>query len=166
MWIRVAVLSVCVLVAGACSGAGSSANPPDGDGEGEGAGDGGGAGTGPRSVDDAGAIAAHEQVGTELPTELIAELRQQGDDANGRLLTLAPGFVATAACSDCGAPSYLRFIAVRCEDPHHCEVLTEQCEGKVSREASVYVVEFRAVEGADEEGAELCAGYSGSFEPT
>jgi hypothetical protein len=124
------------------------------------------AGGGARSVDDVGVIPAHEQVGTELPVELVAELRQQGDDVHGRLLTLAPSFVATAACSDCGAPSYLRFIAVRCVDPHHCEVLTEQCEGKVSREASVFVIELHAVEGAVDAGAALCAGYSGAFEPT
>ncbi|WP_106094564.1 hypothetical protein [Enhygromyxa salina] len=161
MRIRVALLGLVVLAGGAC-GAGSpssSATPP------EPPHDGSTGATGPRSVHDAGAIAAHEHVGTELPQELIAELRQQGDDANGRLLTLAPGFVATAACSDCGAPSYLRFVAVRCVDPHHCEVLTEQCEGKVSREASVYTIDFRAVEGGADGGTEACAGYSGTFEP-
>lgn len=110
-----------------------------------------------------GAIPAHAQVGTELPEELVAELRLEGDDIDGRLLTLAPSFIATAACSDCGAPSYLRFMAVRCADPHHCEVLTEQCEGMVSRDADTYVIEFRAVEGGVEGGAELCAGYSGVF---
>lgn len=99
-------------------------------------------------------------VGKALPPELIAELRRQGDDANGRLLTLAEGFVATAECSDCGAPSYLWFLAVRCQDTRHCEVLTEQCEGAISREDETFQIEFRPVEGTP---AEVCAGYSGTF---
>jgi hypothetical protein len=99
-------------------------------------------------------------VGKELPPELVAELRLQGADANGRLLTLASGFVATVECSDCGAPSYLWFLAVRCADTRHCVVLTEQCEGKISREDETFVLELRPVEGA---AAEVCAGYSGTF---
>lgn len=99
----------------------------------------------------------------ELPPELIAELRLQGADTNGRLLTLAPGFIATAECSDCGAPSYLWFLAVRCADTRHCEVLTEQCEGNISREDQTFVVELRPIEGGT---PEVCAGYSGTFEPT
>jgi hypothetical protein len=99
-------------------------------------------------------------VGKELPPELVAELRLEGADANGRLLTLAPGFVATAECSDCGAPSYLWFLAVRCADTRHCEVLTEQCEGEISRDTDTFVVAFRPVEGG---AAEVCAGYSGTF---
>ena len=106
----------------------------------------------------------HTIVGRELPGELVAELRLRGDDADGRLLTLAPGFVATAACSDCGAPSYLRFLAVRCADPLHCEVLTEQCEGSIERDAKLYELEFRAVEGAPEEDTVSCTDYSGTFE--
>ncbi|MFO7565237.1 MAG: hypothetical protein R6X02_21515 [Enhygromyxa sp.] len=106
-----------------------------------------------------GAIAT---AGKQLPPELIAELRLQGADANGRLLTLAPGFVATAECSDCGAPSYLWFLAVRCADTRHCEVLTEQCEGAISRDEQSFVLEFHPVEGGS---PELCAGYSGTFEP-
>ena len=111
--------------------------------------------------DGEGSVAAIE-MSKELPAELLAELRLQGDDGDGRLLTLAPGFIATAACSDCGAPSYLWFLAVRCADGRHCEVLTEQCEGKISRDAEIYVLEFRPVE--DDADPELCAGYSGTFE--
>lgn len=98
----------------------------------------------------------------ELPPELVAELRLQGADADGRLLTLGPSFMATAACSDCGAPSYSWFLAVRCTDTRHCEVLTEQCEGRIGREEQTFVLEFRPVGGAP---AEDCAGYSGMFEP-
>jgi hypothetical protein len=159
MRVHVALLVICSL-AGACAGAGSSTNH-SGDGATE-----AGAGSGVRPDHEAGAIAAPGQVGTELPEELVAELHRQGDDADGRLLTLAPGFIATAACSDCGAPSYLWFMAVRCVDPHHCEVLTEQCEGKISRDADIYMIEFRAVEGGDDANTELCAGYSGSFRGT
>ena len=106
----------------------------------------------------------HTILGRELPGELVAELRLRGDDSNGRLLTLAPGFVATAACSDCGAPNYLRFLAVRCADPLHCEVLTEQCEGSIEREAKLYELEFRAVEGGPAEDGVSCTDYSGTFE--
>lgn len=139
------------LVLGACAGA--DANDPDEPS------------TDPSPAvaepDGDGAIGAIE-IRRELPVELIAELRLQGDDADGRLLTLAPGFIATAECSDCGAPTYLWFLAVRCADGRHCEVLTEQCEGKISREAETYVLEFRPVEGVA--APELCAGYSGTFE--
>ncbi len=100
-------------------------------------------------------------VGNELPPELVADLRMQGSDADGRLLTLASGFIATAECSDCGAPNYLWFLAVRCADSRHCEVLTEQCEGNISREDESYTIEFRPVEGAP---GEVCASYSGTFE--
>lgn len=158
----VALAHVCVLAAAACTGASASTESPDdaasegaaGEGEGEGEGEGAGAG--------AGAIGEGESVGKELPTELVAELRMQGAGTDGRLLTLAPGFMATAACSDCGAPTYLWFLAVRCVDPRHCAVLTEQCEGQIRRDASTYVLEFSAVE--DSAGAEICAGYSGTFE--
>ncbi|HLT39885.1 MAG TPA: hypothetical protein VK034_26575, partial [Enhygromyxa sp.] len=85
----------------------------------------------------------------------------QGADEDGRLLTLASGFVATAECSDCGAPSYLWFLAVRCADTRHCEVLTEQCEGTISRDDDSFQIEFRPIEGGT---AEVCAGYSGTFE--
>jgi hypothetical protein len=105
---------------------------------------------------------------TELPSELLAELRLRGSGADGRLLTLAPSFIATAECSDCGAPSYLRFLAVRCSDSRHCEILSEQCEGAIRREGETFEVELRPVNeeaaGAAGEGAELCAGYSGTFE--
>ena len=101
----------------------------------------------------------------ELPPELIAELRLRGDSSDGRLVTLAAGFIATAACSDCGAPSYLWFLAVRCADPRHCDVLTEQCEGKITREDdSVFELDFRAVEGGPGDSAAVCAGYTGTFE--
>jgi hypothetical protein len=99
-------------------------------------------------------------LGKELPPELVAELRLRDDDANGRLLTLAAGFVATVECSDCGAPSYLWFLAVRCADTRHCEILTEQCEGSISREDETFVLEFRPVEGGT---ADVCASYSGTF---
>lgn len=105
-------------------------------------------------------VVAGGTVGKELPPELVAELRLEGADANGRLLTLASGFVATAECSDCGAPSYLWFLAVRCADTRNCEVLTEQCEGAISREDETFVIDFRPIEGAD---PQICAGYSGTF---
>jgi len=100
-------------------------------------------------------------IANELPVELVADLRLQGADADGRLLTLAPSFIATAECSDCGAPTYLRVLAVRCTDAHHCEVLTQQCEGTISRELDTYLVALAPVE---DTGAEICAGYSGTFE--
>jgi hypothetical protein len=109
---------------------------------------------------DGGAISG-ASISSELPVELVADLRLQGADADGRLLTLAPSFIATAECSDCGAPSYLRVLAVRCTDAHHCEVLTEQCEGTISREHDTYLVALTPVE---DTGAEICAGYSGTFE--
>jgi hypothetical protein len=99
--------------------------------------------------------------GKELPPELVGELRLQGADANGRLLTLAAGFIATAECSDCGAPSYLRFLAVRCEDTRHCEILTDQCEGEISREDRIFTIALEPVEAS---AAEACAGYSGVFD--
>lgn len=99
-------------------------------------------------------------LGKQLPPELVAELRLRDDDANGRLLTLASGFMATAECSDCGAPSYLWFLAVRCADTRHCEILTEQCEGEIRREDETFVLEFRPVEGVT---PDACAGYSGTF---
>lgn len=118
------------------------------------------------SEGDAEASAAEEGtnaiVGRELPGELVAELRLQGADENGRLMTLAPSFVATAECSDCGAPSYLRILAVRCADEYHCDVLTEACEGSIAREGDVYELEFHVVEAP--EGEDPCAGYSGTFE--
>jgi hypothetical protein len=102
---------------------------------------------------------------TELPAELTGDLRLQGAAADGRLLTLAPGFIATAECSECGAPSYLQFLAVRCSDSFHCEILTEQCEGLIRREGETFEVALRPVEGAGAgEGADPCAGYSGTFE--
>jgi hypothetical protein len=110
------------------------------------------------------AIVGSTELGTQLPAELIAELRRQGDDADGRLLTLAPGFIATAACSDCGAPSYLWFVAVRCSDERHCEVLTEVCSGKIGREADTFALEFQAVDGAAADATQICAGYTGTFE--
>ncbi len=106
-------------------------------------------------------VAGPEPLAKQLPPELVAELREQGSDLDGRLLTLASGFIATAACSDCGAPSYLWLLAVRCADPRHCEILTEQCEGTIARELDVFVVELRPVEGG---AAEVCAGYTGRFE--
>jgi hypothetical protein len=105
-------------------------------------------------------VVAGGTAGKELPGELVADLRLQGADADGRLVTLATGFMATAACSDCGAPSYLWFMAVRCADTHHCKVLTEQCEGEISREEQTFVLEFRPVAGGT---AEVCDGYSGTF---
>jgi hypothetical protein len=100
---------------------------------------------------------------TQLPEQLVAELHLQGDDADGRLVTLASGFIATAACSDCGAPSYLWFVAVRCSDERHCEVLTEVCSGKIQREAETFTLEFQAVDGAPAGATEICAGYTGTF---
>jgi hypothetical protein len=109
-------------------------------------------------------VVGTSQLDTQLPAELIAELRRQGDDADGRLLTLGPGFIATAACSDCGAPSYLWFVAVRCSDERHCEVLTEVCSGKIGREANTFALEFQPVDGAAAEASQICAGYTGTFE--
>jgi hypothetical protein len=109
------------------------------------------------------ALVGSTKLDTQLPEALIAELHLQGDDADGRLVTLAPGFIATAACSDCGAPSYLWFVAVRCSDGRHCEVLTEVCSGKIGREAETFTLEFQAVDGAPAGATEICAGYTGTF---
>ncbi|NVB43198.1 hypothetical protein G6O69_35570 [Pseudenhygromyxa sp. WMMC2535] len=98
-----------------------------------------------------------------LPTPLWGTLRLRGDDDDGRLLTVAQHFIATAACSDCGAPSYLRFLAVRCTDDTHCEVLTETCEGSILRgEDQAVVVAMQPVD--EGVGAEVCAAYSGTFD--
>ena len=115
-------------------------------------------------ADSDGTVVGSTHVDTQLPESLLAELRLAGSDANGRLVTLAPGFIATAACSDCGAPSYLWFVAVRCVDEHHCEVLTEVCSGTIGREADTFALEFHAVEGAAADASEICAGYTGTFE--
>lgn len=109
------------------------------------------------------ALVGSTKLDTELPEALLAELRLQGADADGRLVTLAPGFIATAACSDCGAPSYLWFVAVRCSDERHCEVLTEVCSGTIAREDETFTLAFEAVDGAPAGASEICAGYSGTF---
>lgn len=119
------------------------------------------------SADDGGsddAVVGSTELDTQLPAELVAELRLAGSDADGRLVTLAPGFIATAACSDCGAPSYSWFVAVRCSDERHCEVLTDVCSGTIGREADSFALEFTAVEGAAAGASEICAGYTGTFE--
>jgi hypothetical protein len=109
------------------------------------------------------ALVGSSNLDTQLPEALVGELHLQGDDADGRLVTLAPGFIATAACSDCGAPSYLWFVAVRCSDDRHCEVLTESCSGKIGREADTFTLEFQSVDGAPADASEICAGYTGTF---
>lgn len=100
----------------------------------------------------------------ELPAAVSGELRERGSDADGRLLTLSSVFIAVAACSDCGAPSYQRVVAISCADEHHCELLTEGCQGTVARESrgglEVVAVELRAVDGDTAD----CAAYSGLFE--
>ena len=148
-------LAVCALATLGCKpGATDETNPPESTGSG--------------AVVEADGAASEGNptaiVGRELPGELVAELRLQGDDENGRLMTLAPSFVATAECSDCGAPSYLRIMAVRCVDEYHCEILTEQCEGSIAREANIYELEFHPVEDVSPEGEDPCTGYSGTFE--
>ncbi|MFV8755524.1 hypothetical protein ACNOYE_33665 [Nannocystaceae bacterium ST9] len=99
-------------------------------------------------------------VGRELPAALLGELR----DAEGRIIVLAPGFVAASACVDCGAPTYLMFLAVRCKGERECEVLTEACEGSIVSESlgegSQFTLAFAPVEGTD---TTVCAGYSGTF---
>lgn len=148
-------LFVCALTLGACTKANQPASSEPGSEQ---------ATPSDASVTDepaSGDIAGSGPVGKELPPELVGDLRLQGSDADGRLLTLASGFIATAECSDCGAPNYLWFLAVRCADTRHCEILTEQCEGKVSREDQTFVLDLRPVEGGS---PELCAGYSGTFE--
>ena len=122
-------------------------------------------------------IAGAGPILTELPNELVAELRLAGTGtgtgADGRLLTLAAGFIATVECSDCGAPTYQWFLAVRCADDRHCEVLTAECEGVIRRDdADRFVVDLHPIEGtaegagaSDEAGAAAaCAGYTGTFE--
>lgn len=109
------------------------------------------------------AVVGSTKLDTQLPESLVAELHLQGADADGRLVTLAPGFIATAACSDCGAPSYLWFVAVRCSDEQHCEVLTEVCSGTIGREADTFTLAFEAVDGAPAQSGEICAGYTGTF---
>lgn len=166
---RASILLSCLLSVSACRERGAA--EPEAPGEG-GAGEGGagegsageeGAGEEPASAEGEVVESSGATVRAEIPAALTGDLRQQGADADGRLLTLAPGFIAAVACSDCGAPTYLRFVAVRCTDDLHCEVLTEQCEGAVSRgEDEVVTVELEAVEGV--EAPELCEGYSGSFE--
>jgi hypothetical protein len=97
-----------------------------------------------------------EYVGRELPASLNGELR----DAEGRIIVLAPGFVAASACVDCGAPTYLWFLAVRCKAEADCEVLTESCEGSIVGSGLEFTLAFAAIEGAD---PKVCAAYSGSF---
>jgi hypothetical protein len=149
---RVVSILACTLALGACVGSkqADSSEPSPENREGE-------ATTSEPTSD---GVVEAATAGKELPAELVAELRRQGDDVDGRLVTLATGFMATAACSDCGAPSYLWFMAVRCADTHHCKVLTEQCEGEIRREAETFVLEFRPVAGGT---AQVCDGYSGTF---
>jgi hypothetical protein len=148
----VVLTSAGLLTLGACRKSASS--PPEQPGTVDAASDDG----------DEDAVVGTTQLDTQLPAELVAELRRQGDDADGRLVTLAPGFIATAACSDCGAPSYLWFVAVRCSDERHCEVLTEVCSGTIGRESDVFALDFQAVEGTAAEATQICAGYTGTFE--
>lgn len=111
---------------------------------------------GPTSPSDPELVGAAQYVGHELPAPLLGELR----DAEGRIVVLAPGFVAASACIDCGAPTYLWFLAVRCTGETDCEVLTESCEGKIASTGSEFTLAFVAIEGTD---PNLCANYSGSF---
>lgn len=97
-----------------------------------------------------------EYVGRELPAELQGELHEAG----GRIVVLAPGFVAVSPCVDCGAPTYLMFMAVRCSAPRACEVLTESCQGSIVASEQEFTLAFTPVEGAD---AKVCESYSGSF---
>lgn len=97
-----------------------------------------------------------EYVGRELPAALTGELH----DAEGRIVVLAPGFVGASACIDCGAPTYLWFLAVRCKAEADCEVLTESCEGRIAGEGREFTLAFAPNEGTD---AKVCADYSGSF---
>lgn len=94
--------------------------------------------------------------GRELPTALRGELH----DETGRIVMLEAGIVASAACVDCGAPSYLMFLAVRCSDDQTCEVLTEQCQGSIHRSERAFTLAFTPIEGVD---AKVCEPYSGSF---
>jgi hypothetical protein len=97
-----------------------------------------------------------EYMGRELPESLTGELR----DSGGRIIVLAPGFVAASACVDCGAPTYLWFLAVRCKGESDCEVLTESCEGSIVGSGSEFTLAFAPIEGAD---AKVCNDYSGAF---
>jgi hypothetical protein len=72
---------------------------------------------------------------------------------------LEAGIVASS-CVDCGAPTYLMFLAVRCSDAQTCEVLTEQCQGSIHREQRAFTLAFTPIEGVD---AKVCEPYSGSF---
>ncbi|GEM_PF-6923777 len=111
------------------------------------------------------AVGASTYVGRELPLHWLAELRLEGADADGRLLTLAAGFIATAECSDCGAPRYATFLAVRCPSEDRCELLTANCELSLAKsEGERVLVSMTAVEGS--EAPERCEGYSGTFEAT
>ncbi len=105
-----------------------------------------------------GLVGGTTSVSQELSPELLGELRE---GEGGRIVVVAPGFIAASRCTDCGAPTYLRFLAVRCADELHCEVLTEQCEGKISRAADRIDIQLEVIEGV--EGAS-CSDYSGSFE--
>jgi hypothetical protein len=97
-----------------------------------------------------------EYVGRELPASLTGELRDEG----GRIIVLAPGFVAASACIDCGAPTYLWFLAVRCKGEAECEVLTESCEGNIVGSGGEFTLAFVPIAGAD---AKACSDYSGAF---
>jgi hypothetical protein len=154
----VVLISAGLLTLGACRKSTTSDDkPPEDPGSVDAAQDGDGDGS-----DEA--LVGPTKLDTQLPEPLVAELHLQGADADGRLVTLAPGFIATAACSDCGAPSYLWFVAVRCSDERHCEVLTEVCSGKIEREADIFTLEFQAVDGAPAQASEICAGYTGTFD--
>jgi hypothetical protein len=97
-----------------------------------------------------------EYVGRELPASLTGELH----DADGRIIMLDLGLVAASACVDCGAPTYLKFLAVRCKGEADCEVLTEACEGSIVGRGNEFTLAFAAIEGAD---PKLCSAYSGTF---
>lgn len=97
-----------------------------------------------------------DYVGRELPSALTGELH----DAEGRIVVLAPGFVAASACIDCGAPSYLWFLAVRCKAETDCEVLTESCAGRIIVDGLAFTLAFVPNEGPD---ATMCVDYSGTF---
>lgn len=116
---------------------------------------------GGEATDEGEALTAIEQpttsyAGRELPTALHGELH----DETGRIVMLEAGIVASAACVDCGAPSYLMFLAVRCSDELTCEVLTEQCQGSIHRSERAFTLAFTPIEGVD---AKVCEPYSGSF---
>ena len=102
------------------------------------------------------AHAEAQYVGRELPAELTGELR----DAEGRIVMLAPGFVAVSTGVDCGAPTYLWFLAVRCKAEGDCEVLTESCEGSIVNTGGEFTLAFDAVGEAD---GTVCVDYTGTF---